>query len=74
MLKGFSTVIINEAILPEKGASLGHAARDMGMLLMFGAYERTERHWRNLVESAGLRVAGVFYDPVPGNGIIEAEI
>jgi hypothetical protein len=74
MTKGYSKVIINEAILPEKGASLGHAARDLGMLLMLGAYERTERHWRELVESTGLKVVGVSYDPVPGNGIIEAEI
>ncbi|KAK7178814.1 hypothetical protein PSPO01_15151 [Paraphaeosphaeria sporulosa] len=74
MTKGYSKIIINEAILPEQGASLGHAARDMGMLLMLGAYERTERHWRELVESVGLTVVGVFYDPVPGNGVIVAEI
>jgi hypothetical protein len=74
MTKGFSKIIINEAILPERGAPLGHAARDLGMLLMLGAYERTEAHWRKLVESAGLTVVGVFYDPVPGNGVIVAEI
>jgi orsellinic acid C2-O-methyltransferase len=56
-------LVLIERLMPERmkpGKEFHALARaDMNMLVAHAAPERTERHWRHLLESAGLSVVGV---------------
>ncbi|EMC93342.1 hypothetical protein BAUCODRAFT_57291, partial [Baudoinia panamericana UAMH 10762] len=54
---GYSKVLLLETVLPEKVQDTNPraAAMDINMMLLFGALERTERQWRDLLEGAGLK-------------------
>lgn len=60
MKAGYSKLLINENVLPNKGASLSACARDMTMMAVLGAMERTEQQWRELLGKAGLRVEKIW--------------
>ena len=47
--------MIVDRVLPNVGAPLHSALMDLSMMT-FGGTERTERQWRELLESAGLNV------------------
>lgn len=49
-----SRLLIDEAVPPETGADYLASAIDLTMLEAFGALERTESHWRQLLEDVGL--------------------
>ncbi|KAM5362865.1 hypothetical protein ACJZ2D_012314 [Fusarium nematophilum] len=51
-----STLLIDEVVLPEKGAHWMVTQRDLTMLALFNAAERSEVQWRALLARAGLRV------------------
>ncbi len=78
MKPGYSKLVLNEIVLPDKGSPLQMALWDMQMLVVLGGRERTERAWRQLLGSVGLEVAGIWQPPaakgggVEGEGIIEA--
>ncbi|CAJ2511317.1 Uu.00g069420.m01.CDS01 [Anthostomella pinea] len=54
-----SVILIDEAVLSERGCPWRAAQQDMEILAAFSAYERTEAEWRSLVEDAGLMVRDV---------------
>ena len=68
-----SKLLINEYVLPEKGVAVFPACLDLSMMATKGGQERTERDWRNLVESVGGRWIGVT-DQVGGEGVWESLI
>ena len=78
MKPGYSKLILNEIVLPDKGAPLQMALWDMQMMVVLGGRERTERAWRQLLSSVGLEVVGIWQPPAAkgggsgGEGIIEA--
>lgn len=78
MKPGYSKLILNEIVLPDKRAPLQMALWDMQMMVVLGGRERTERAWRQLLESVGLEVVGIWQPPGAmgggwgGEGIIEA--
>ena len=78
MKPGYSKLILNEIVLPDKGAPLQMALWDMQMMVMVGGRERTEREWRQLLGCVGLEVVGIWQPPATmgggsgGEGIIEA--
>ncbi|PLB43410.1 putative O-methyltransferase [Aspergillus steynii IBT 23096] len=51
-----SILILNENTLPEENVTAFSAALDMTMMEAFGALERTERQWVELLETAGFKV------------------
>ncbi len=73
MQPGYSRLLLHEMIIPERGASTFHAMLDMTMMAFNSGMERTERQWRELLESAGFKVLDV-WPPLEedADGILEA--
>jgi hypothetical protein len=73
MKPGYSKLIINDWILPEKGAALYPSLLDINMLALFSSMERTTGQFRELLESEGFEIVQVH--TIPGTeGCIEAMI
>ncbi|KAL6716758.1 hypothetical protein ACLMJK_006326 [Lecanora helva] len=70
MKRGFSRIIIMDAVLPSKGASAFASLFDINMIAIAGI-ERTKTHWQTLLEGVGLTVKSV-QTPFMWDGIIEA--
>lgn len=56
---GYSKVLINENVIPDMGAYWETTSLDL-IMMAIGSGERTESHWRALLESAGLRVLKIW--------------
>ena len=68
-----SILLIDELVLPNKGASLMAAQMDITMMATLASVERTEAQWRELLGKAGLKILGIHrYDLEMGFGVIEA--
>ena len=67
-------LLVVEAILPERASDAPAVIRmDLHMLILFGARERTEAEFRNLLDAAGFTVQRVVRTgSFAGLGIIEA--
>ncbi|KAJ6117897.1 hypothetical protein N7523_005760 [Penicillium sp. IBT 18751x] len=74
MKKGYSKLIIEEYILPAKGAPLAQTMLDWQMMIFCSSMERTQGCWEKLLTSAGFRVMQFWFPPRQGQGIIEAEV
>ena len=74
MIRGYSKLLINENVIPDKGAHWVSTALDMVMMANFSASERTEQNWRELLESAGFKIVTIWtYEPGT-ESLIEAEM
>ena len=74
MHKGYSKLLINERVIPEQGAHWLSTGLDMIMMFLFGAKERTEHDWRQLMQSAGLRIVKIWAFEPAAESLIEVEI
>jgi hypothetical protein len=72
MKRGYSKILINDIVLPPKGATTFSLQSDITMMTFLAAMERDETQWRQLVEKAGLRVAKIYHG-VP-ESVIEVEL
>jgi hypothetical protein len=66
MKKGYSRLIIIDSVLPNVGASIFGSLMDINMIAISGI-ERTERHWRELLEGEGLEFKRILA-PKSGRG------
>ena len=71
MAPGYSRLIVNEWVLPARGASSFMTAQDMSMMSLGGGMERTEAQHREYLEGAGLTVTALYR---PGDAISESVI
>jgi demethylsterigmatocystin 6-O-methyltransferase len=55
-----SLILIDEIVLPNKGASLRATQLDLIMLAGMSSMERTEKQWRELLDSAGYKIANIY--------------
>ena len=69
MKSGQSRIIILDAVLPNIGASAYQSLLDINMMPLAGI-ERTDRHWRELLQSVGLKVVTMEILEI-GDGMIE---
>lgn len=68
-----SRLLIDEVVIPDKGAHIWPAGLDLQMYTLFGSSERTASQWDALLQQAGLRpVAVKKYAPVMGSSVIFA--
>lgn len=74
MKSGYSKIYLNEHILPEQGTPSRVTALDLNMMCLLGGCERSESHWSQLLESAGLKLVKAWRseDSKDSEGIIEA--
>ena len=74
MTRGYSKLLINENVIPARGAHWLSTALDMTMMAGFSSCERTEDNWRSLLLAAGFRIIKIWtYEPGV-ESLIEAEL
>ncbi|KAH8885725.1 S-adenosyl-L-methionine-dependent methyltransferase [Thozetella sp. PMI_491] len=77
MKKGYSTLLIDNIVLPEEKVGLRYAYLDIAMMVLFGGgIQRTEGQWKTLIEAAGLKVVKIWFAESVNEGaeaIIECE-
>jgi hypothetical protein len=71
MKSGTSKILINELVLPDQGANWVTTSLDMGVMTCLAARERTEKEFRDLFESVGLVVQGIWKHPQGFDSVIE---
>ena len=71
MIPGYSKILINELVLPDRGCSLVAAQVDINMMANLAATERSEWQWRELVESVGLKIEKIWTDVPEAGSIVE---
>lgn len=57
--KGYSRILINDFVIPEKGASLFQASFDLWTMADSTEQERTLREWNELFDACGLKLVEV---------------
>lgn len=72
MKPGYSKLLINDIVLPNKGAGRFATQSDIAMLSLLAAMERSEDQWRRLIERGGLRNRRIW--PGTPESVIEAEV
>lgn len=71
---GYSRVLLNETVLSEEKPTLAATSMDMMMLAHLVVRERTEAHWKEIIQNAGLTFARVYNYPGVAESVIEAEL
>lgn len=56
-----SLILIDELVLPDRGAHRYETQLDLTMLAMLNAEARTETHWKQLLSEIGLEVKNIVY-------------
>ncbi|KAL8786872.1 MAG: hypothetical protein Q9195_008029 [Heterodermia aff. obscurata] len=74
MKPGYSKLLINEIVIPAKGAHLASTGLDLVMMAVFSAAQRTEDGWKRLLEGTGFRVLGIWEGECGGESLIECEV
>ncbi|KAL8880631.1 MAG: hypothetical protein Q9198_001996 [Flavoplaca austrocitrina] len=72
MKPGFSKLLISEFVLPDRDTALFPATLDIQMMGLHAGMERSEKQWRTLLDSAGLKVVKIWQEVKGGEGVIEA--
>lgn len=70
----YSTLLIDDFVLPVKGCQLRAAMSDMLMMVLLNSMERTSTHYEQLLRSAGLEISNIFSVGTNEEAIIEARI
>ena len=74
MERGYSRLLINELVVPDRGAAWSVTSMDWLMLALGAVRERTESDWRELLESAGMRIVKIWTWEQGTESLIEAEL
>ncbi|KAL8884933.1 MAG: hypothetical protein Q9215_007128 [Flavoplaca cf. flavocitrina] len=67
-----SKLLISEFVLPDRDTTLFPATLDIQMMGLHAGMERSEKQWRVLLDSAGLKVVKIWQEVKGGEGVIEA--
>ncbi|KAF2875904.1 S-adenosyl-L-methionine-dependent methyltransferase [Massariosphaeria phaeospora] len=76
MKPGFSKILINENIIPDRDADWQATALDMMMITLFSSKERTKSDWYRLLEApeVGLKIVGIWSVDNGVESLIECEL
>ena len=74
MTPGYSKILINENVIPDKDAHWMSTSLDLYMMALTSSCERTEVNWGALLDSVGLRIIKVWNHEPGTEGLIEAEL
>ena len=73
MKPGYSKLVIYDMVMPDKGAGRFETQMDITMMALLSGMERSEKHWRTLLASAGLVVRTIWTKKEGGDeSVIEA--
>ena len=74
-MTGDSTILIDEMVMPAKGAHWHATSLDISMMAILASLERTESHWRALLDSAGLKIVDIrTYNVKVGKSVVVARL
>lgn len=74
MEKGYSKLLIYEAVVSDRKPNPRSVATDLIMMSLLSGKERTETDWKQLFTRAGLRVVKIWSSARCSESIIEAEL
>ncbi|KAK2810972.1 hypothetical protein FQN50_002564 [Emmonsiellopsis sp. PD_5] len=74
MRPGYSKILINENVIPSTDAYWESTALDIVMMSLFSSQERTEKQWRKLIASAGLKIVNIWTVEKGVESLIECEL
>ena len=70
-----SSILIDEIVIPVKGAHWHATSSDLLMMVFLASFERTEDQWRRLLDSAGLKIVKIYtYNAKMGESITVARL
>ncbi|RDW59167.1 hypothetical protein BP5796_12091 [Coleophoma crateriformis] len=72
--KGYSKILINDHVVPAQNAHYSTTGLDIMMMSLFASMERTEEHWRGLIEKAGLKIVAIWTYERGTESLIEIEV
>ncbi|KAJ5716130.1 hypothetical protein N7493_008041 [Penicillium malachiteum] len=70
----YSTLLIDEYVLPDTGAELRGAEMDILMWLHTAGLERTVSQWRNLFDTVGLELVQIWGSPRGNESVLETRV
>ncbi|KAI4592216.1 hypothetical protein KJ359_011455 [Pestalotiopsis sp. 9143b] len=73
MKAGYSKLLVHDHVVRESLAHPQATAYDLTIMVQAAGVERTENHWRQLLQSAGFRVVNIWSSPLAVQSVIEAE-
>lgn len=71
---GYSTVLINELVVPDRNASWPITSTDHLMMVLGAMKERTQADWETILTRAGFKVVQVYSYEMGSESLIEAEL
>ncbi|KAF3901715.1 O-demethylpuromycin-O-methyltransferase [Arthrobotrys entomopaga] len=72
--RGYSKVLINEIVVPDRNAHWYETSVDILMMVAHSAAERREKQWRALIESVGLKICKIWECGTEPEKLIEVEL
>ena len=73
-IKGYSKLLINEHVIPDKDAHWLSTGLDIVMMANFSARERTEQNWHALLKSSGFEIVKIWTCEPGTESLIEAQL
>jgi len=74
MRPGYSKILINDFVIPNKGAVWAATAMDIGMMALGSVKERTEEDWNTLIQKAGFVIKKITPIEAGSESIVELDI
>lgn len=74
LAKGYSKLLINEVVIPNKGAPAVSTGLDLLLMAVSSSGHRTEKNWQELLDWAGFRLVKVWAFEPGMESLIEAEV
>jgi hypothetical protein len=74
MTKGYSKVLVNEMMIPNKGALWLTMAMDWTMMVLLSSRERMRVSLEDTIALCWLKVVKTWTDPSGAHGLIETEL
>ncbi|KAF1850462.1 S-adenosyl-L-methionine-dependent methyltransferase [Cucurbitaria berberidis CBS 394.84] len=74
MTPGYSKLLIKELLIPDRNAPSAFTAMDVNVIQSLSGQERTESQFRNLLESVGFKIEGIWGHQNALDVVIEASL
>lgn len=71
---GYSKILINEIVVPDRRAQWFSTSVDMLMMVVHASAEKGEKQWKALIESAGLKISKIWDCGGAPEKLIEVEL
>lgn len=72
MVADYSRILIVDFVLPDTNVPLFQASLDIQMMSIGAGVERSERQWKDLLQSVGLQITGIWNQSPGMESVIEA--